>query len=69
MHKNSFIEDRKDFETGIWMLKKSIILSIICEIFDNRLLYALTESAGATNNNALSIIINDNNNDNNNNNK
>ena len=43
----------------------------LCETFDNRLLSALTESAGATNNNALSIIINNNNNnddDNNNNN-
>ena len=41
----------------------------LCEIFDNRLLFALTESAGATNNNALSIINNndnDNNTDNNN---
>ena len=38
------------------------------EAFDNRLLSALTESAGATNNNTLSIIINDNNNNYNNNN-
>ena len=29
--KNSFIEDSKDFETGTWMQKKSIILSIIVQ--------------------------------------
>ena len=29
--KNSFIRDSKDFETGTWMLKKSIILSIIAQ--------------------------------------
>ena len=42
----------------------------LCETFDNRLLSALTESAGATNSSALSIINNDddNNNDNNSNN-
>ena len=36
------------------------------ETFDNMLLSALTESAGATNNNSLSIMINNNSNDNNN---
>ena len=29
--KNSFIGDSKDFETGTWMQKKSIILSIIVQ--------------------------------------
>ena len=40
----------------------------LCETFDNRLLCAVTGSAGATNNNALIIIINNNNSNNNNNN-
>ena len=68
MQKNSFFGDSKDFETGTWMLKKKhhckYHCARLCETFDNRLLLALTESTGATNNNALSIIIN-NNNDNN----
>ena len=36
-----------------------------CETFDNKLLFTLTESAGATNNNVLGINNNDNNNNNN----
>ena len=40
----------------------------LCETFDNRLLSALTESAGAANNNALIIINNNNDNINNKNN-
>ena len=36
----------------------------LCETFDNRLLSALTELDGATNNNALSILNNNNNNNN-----
>ena len=39
----------------------------LCETLDNRLLTALTESAGATSSNALCIIINNINNNNNNN--
>ena len=37
----------------------------LCETLDNRLLTALTESAGATSSNALCIIINNINNNNN----
>ena len=74
--KNSFIGDSKDFETGTWMQKKhdyKYHCARLCETFDNKLLSAVTESAGATSNNALCIIINDDddddddNNDNNNN--
>ena len=66
--KISSIRGSKYFESGTWMLKKKhhyMYCARPRENFDNRLLSALTESAGATNNNVLSIIINDDGNNNN----
>ena len=58
--KNSFIGDSKDFEIGTRILRKKhhykYSCASLCETFGNRLLSALTESAGETNVNALRII-------------
>ena len=66
MHRNSFLGDSKDFETGTWMLKNNnnkkkhnckYHCARLCEAFGNRLLSVLTEKIGATTNNTLSLII------------
>ena len=64
MHKKQIYWGSQVFETGTWMLKKKhhkCHCAGLCETFDNRLLSALTELDGATNNNALSILNNNNN--------
>lgn len=66
MCKNSLTGDRKNFETGTWMLKHKKQkqhhkhhCATLCETFDNRLLSTLTELAGAANSKLSHKIINE----------
>ena len=66
MCKNSLTGDRKNFETGTWMLKHKKQkqhhkhhFATLCETFDNRMLSTLTELARAANSRLSHKIINE----------